>query len=189
MLVFARKYECEIVDELSSGQPEAHYYYPGGILAGGGDGVMVRVVPEEGTSWLGTFAFGRTGKSGLTKVLSMPNPYSLCVVSRGAGYLVSVQTPATWEEVRATPVTDVRTIPAAGLVVFANFTELVAHGVEGVRWRTRRLTWDSMKIVEVTDEKIIGKYWDIRSESVRTFEVDVLTGHDWGGVQDASRDA
>lgn len=186
---FPRQYDSEVVDELPSREVPPHYYYPGGTLAGGGDGVLVRVTPEGGAGWIGTFAFGKYGKNAVTKVLGMPDPGRLCVVSRGAGYLVSVRDPRSWEVVRAIPVIDVRSIPEAGLVVFANFTELVAYGAEGVRWRTKRLTWDSMKLTEVTDEKIVGEYWDIRSEETRTFEVDVRTGAHRGGVEGDGGDA
>lgn len=179
---FSREYECELVNELPGRESASHYYYPGGTLAGGADGVIVRVKPEGGPGWLGTFAFGTYGASSATKVLSMPDPNSLCVISRGAGYVVSARDPRTWETVKAIPVIDVRSIPAAGLVVFANHTELVAYGAEGIRWRTKRLAWDGLKLIEVTNDKIVGEYWDIRCDETRTFAVDVATGAQHGGV-------
>jgi hypothetical protein len=186
---FPRRYEWEVVDELPGGGAQPHYYFPGGTLASGGDGVVVRIAPAGAAIWFGTFAFGKYGMTAATKILSMPDPGKLCVVSCGAGYIVSVQDPRSWESVKAIPVIDVRPIAGAGLVVFANFTELVAYGTEGVRWRTKRLTWDSMKLIDVTDEKIVGEYWDIRSEETRTFEVDVATGTHHGGVEGVGADA
>ncbi len=186
---FSRRYECDPIDELSGGEVPSHYYYPGGTLAGGGDGVIVRIAPEGGASWTGTFAFGKHGQNTVTRVLSMPDSDKVCVVSRGAGYIVPVHDPRIWEGVEATPVIDIRSIPSAGLVVFANFTELIAYGAEGVRWRTMRLAWDNMKLIEVTHEKIVGEYWDIRSEETRTFEVDVATGAHRGGIEGVGADA
>ncbi|NPD26989.1 MULTISPECIES: hypothetical protein [Corallococcus] len=105
-------------------------------------------------------------------------------MSRGAGYLVTVRDPSTWEPVQVAPVTDVRAVPAAGVVVFADFTEMVAYGAEGLRWRTKRLSWDGLKIVQVTERSIIGEYWDMRTEATQTFEVDLATGAQKGGVDE-----
>jgi hypothetical protein len=80
-------------------------------------------------------------------------------------------------------VIDVRSITATGLVVFAGYTELAAYGEEGLRWRTKRLTWSNMKLVSVTNEKIVGEYDDLGSDRPRTFEVDVATGRNIGGVE------
>jgi hypothetical protein len=180
---FFRRYGCEIVDELPARGAPTHYYYPGGTMVGGRDGVVVRIVPERGMTWFGTFAFGKFGEQGLTKVVSMPDPERVCVVSRGAGYIVSVRDARSWEVVRAIPVVDVRSVPGAGLVLFANFTELVAYGVGGVRWRTKRLAWDGLTLTEVTDEKVVGEYWDIRSQATQTFEIDLATGASRGGIE------
>ena len=66
---------------------------------------------------------------------------------------------------------------AQGVIVFANFTELVAYGPTGIRWRTKRLAWDSLKITEVTDTIIKGEFWDIRSDANSNFVVDLATGN------------
>ena len=145
---------------------------------------MVCVTPETGPAWVGTFAFGAFGRNVVTRIVSMPDPFRLCVVARGAGYVVSTRRPEKWEEVNAIPVIDVRSIAAAGIVVFASLTELIAYGSEGIRWRTKRLTWDSMKLTDVlTEEKIVGEYWDMQYEETRTFEVDVTTGAHRGGIE------
>jgi hypothetical protein len=76
------------------------------------------------------------------------------------------------------------TDPRAFHIVIANFTELVAYGRAGIKWRTRRLTWDSLQITEVTDASIKGEFWDILSEAMETFIVDLETGADSGGIED-----
>ncbi|NNC03913.1 hypothetical protein HJC10_13795 [Corallococcus exiguus] len=75
-------------------------------------------------------------------------------------------------------------MPSAGIVVFAGLTEMVAYGAEGLRWRTKRLSWDGLKIVRVTEHAIIGEYWDMRTGATRTFEVDLATGAQKGGVEE-----
>jgi hypothetical protein len=179
-LSFPHRFECEVVDELPGGR--AHRLYFPGDQPAGQDGVVIRVRPETTEAWIGMFAFGKFAKAGVTRVLSMPDPERFCVVARGAGYVVTVANPAAWEAVRAIPIIDVRAIPGAGLVVFANDTDLLAYGEEGVRWRTKRLAWDGLKILAVGDRTLVGEYWDIREEAMQRFEVDLATGAARGGV-------
>jgi hypothetical protein len=141
------------------------------------------VQPEAARSWIGIFAFGKFGKTGVTRIVSMPDLERLCVVARGAGYVVTAAQPESWEPVQAIPVIDVRTIPGAGLVVFANHTEIMAYDRNGVKWRTKRLAWDGLKIVAVSDQRLFGEYEDVRQEAVQRFEVDLATGEARGGVE------
>jgi hypothetical protein len=180
---FAHYYECEQLTE-SPALERLHFYYPGASTQGGRDGLLVEVRPHDGEPWIGTFAFGQIAPKGATGMFTMPNPHQLCVVATGEGYIVSASSPAVWELVRAKPVIDVRLIRAQGLVVFATFTELVAYGSAGVKWRTKRLSWDNLKITEVTDACIKGEFWDIRSESMASFEVDLVTGSHQGGIRE-----
>lgn len=178
---FPHRFACEVLDELPGG-PAPRHYFPRDQAAGQ-DGVVARVRPETGEAWIGMFVFGKFGKAGVTRVLSMPDPEKLCVVARGAGYVVTAAKPDVWETVRAIPVVDVRALARAGLVVFANYTELLAFGEQGVKWRTKRLAWDGLKIVAVGDRTIVGEYWDIREEATQRFEVDLGTGTARGGVE------
>jgi hypothetical protein len=129
------------------------------------------------------FASGKFGKAGISRVLSMPDSERLCVVARGAGYVVTASKPDVWEAVRAIPITDVRAIPAAGLVVFADYTEMLAYGEDGPKWRTKRLAWDGLKILAVGDRTLMGEYLDIRQDAMQRFEVDLATGTARGGVE------
>jgi len=179
---FPHRFGCEVLDELPGGDGPQRYFFPSGTPAGQ-DGVIVQVRPESAEPWIGMFAFGKFGKAGVSRALSMPEPEKLCVVARGAGFVVSASSPECWEGVRALPVIDVRAIVVAGLVVFANHTEMLAYDAGGVRWRTKRLSWDGLKVVAVGDQTIVGEYWDIRDDAMRTFEVDLHTGAAHGGVE------
>jgi len=180
-LTFPHGFVCEVLDELNE-STTARRFFPDG-RAGGQDGINVRVRPEIGETWIGTFAFGNPGKVGISRVLSMPDPAKLCVVARGAGYIVSVSDPRTWETVRAIPIIDIRVVQSAELVLFANYTEILAYGKDGVTWRTQRLTWDGLKILSVGDRTLVGEYWDLREEGMQRFEVDLATGAARGGIE------
>jgi len=180
---FPHAYECELLTETPGISPP-HYYFPGATTRGGRDGVLVEVRPERGLAWLGTFAFGQVTPRGVVGVFATPDPQRLCVVSNGEGYLVSVMAPTEWEAVRATPIIDVRPVLAQGIIVFADYTTLVAYGQTGMKWKTKRLTWESLRIVEVTDALIRGEFWDIRSEGTTSFVVDLVTGMHEGGIKE-----
>jgi hypothetical protein len=180
---FPHSYECERLSETPR-IALPHYYYPGASTQGGRDGVLAEIRPENGEPWLGTFAFGRIAPKGATGIFTTPSPHRLCVVAMGEGYIVSANASAAWEPVRATPIIDVRPIRAQGIIVFASFTELVAYGPTGIKWRTKRLTWDNLKITEVTDTLIRGEFFDIRSEATEGFVVDLATGVHQGGINE-----
>lgn len=180
-LILPHRFTGEVLDELPGGASQRHFFP--GDLAGGQDGVIVRVLPETAEAWIGMFAFGKFGKAGVSRVLSMPDAEKICVVARGAGYVVTASKPDTWEAIRAIPIIDVQAIPAAGLVVFANHTEMLAYDESGAKWRTKRLAWDGLKIIAVGDRTLVGEYWDIREEVMQRFEVDLTTGASRGGVE------
>jgi hypothetical protein len=178
---FPHTYECERVTETPR-VAHRHYYFPGASTEGGRDGILLQVRPAHGQAWLGTFEFGQVSPQGVSGIFTTPDPQRMCVVSKGAGYFVSTTTPTEWEAICARPIIDVRSISAHGIIVFANFTELVAYGSAGVHWRTKRLTWDSLNITEVTDAFIKGEFWDIRTEATANFIVDLATGTHQGGI-------
>ncbi|MBI2570544.1 MAG: hypothetical protein HYV63_26380 [Candidatus Schekmanbacteria bacterium] len=180
---FPHSYECERLPETPTATLP-HYYYPGASTKGGRDGILVEIRPERGHAWRGTFAFGQLTPNGVSGIFAMPDPGRFCVVSRGEGYIVDAATPGDWEAVRAKPIIDVRLVPTQGIIVFANFTELVAYGSAGIKWRTKRLTWDSLKITDVSDAFIKGEFWDIRSEATACFTVDLATGAHLGGIKE-----
>jgi hypothetical protein len=178
---FASSYSCRQLHEIPT-TALPHYYFPGASEQGGHDGILVEVRPEQGLAWLGTFAYGYVAPRRHSGIYSTPDPDQICVVSRGKGYLVNAAAPKIWECVRAAPITDVRPVVARSIIVFATLTELVAYGSAGIVWTTERLSFDDLKIVEVTDSFIKGEFWDIRKNGMSVFTVDLTTGRHDGGV-------
>lgn len=174
-LSYPHKYTAEVLSEIPSGNKDSHYYYPGGSLEGGHDGLLLKIFPEKKDPWVATFAKGRGGLSG---VFSMPNPEKICVVSSGVGYIVSASEPLSWEKVEAFKIVDVRLIPRHNLVAFvdADRTEIVSYNAHGIAWHTKQIGLDGLRITQVTENEILGKYWDIRSDSDMEFSVNLETG-------------
>lgn len=179
-LTFQNNYSIKIIEELGIGE---QYYFPSANTQGGKDGLIVEVISSEGKSWIGVFAFGEISPNGLSGLYSTPNPNKFCIVSKGSGYIVSSNNPKDWQEVKAIPIMDVRSIKQQKIIVFADYTELIAYDEVGIRWRTERLAYDSFKIIEVTDYNLKGEFWDIRNEAYKTFEVNLTTGSQVGGIK------
>lgn len=167
--------------ELPGGPGIPVHYFPSDRCSGQ-DGLILQISPDQAAPWIGLFAFGRFGTNTATEVLPMPNADQLCVVASGSGYIVWPSSPLHWSEVEISPVVDVRRVPSKDLIVFADFTQLVAYDQNGPRWATERLSWDGFKILEVSESTLVGEYWDIRDEAVRRFEVDLNTGTARGGA-------
>ncbi len=180
-LSFESHYSLEVLQELGGGD---RYYYPNGTTEGGKDGLMLEVISLDGESWVGIFAFGEISPKGVSGVYTMPDPDKFCVVSMGAGYIVSSSNPSNWEEVKSIPAMGVFPVKSQGILVFADYTELVAYDKTGVKWRTERLAYDSFKVTEVTDSYLKGEFWNIRNEANEVFEVDLSTGKQVGGIKE-----
>ncbi len=174
------EYGAELSTETLAGMPT--YYYPGASTQGGKDGLIVRVTPKNGEPWLGVFAPGTLAPNGVNGIFAMPDGLGICVVSNGRGYIVRYGDPLTCVELPLQPITDIRVVPEKGLIVFADLTRLVAYSGEGVKWETGRLAFDGFDIVELSNGRIVGKYYDIRSEADEVFEVDLDSGNVKGGV-------
>ncbi len=172
-LTFENNYSVNIVQEFTKGEI---YYYPGASTQGGKDGIMVEVISSEGFSWAGIFAFGGISSNSISGIYSMPDSDKFCVVSKGVGYIVSSSNPKDWQQVKAVPVMDVRSIEQQKIIIFADYTELLAYDQFGIKWRTERLVHDGFRIIEVTESSLKGEYWNIRNEANDTFEVDLVTG-------------
>lgn len=184
---FFHNFECKHLDELQ-GATLRHYYYPNGTIKGGRDGLIVQVYPPSSEPWIGTFAFGDLSRKGKNGLYTWPNPEMLCVVSQGQGYVVSVDEPMNYEMINIDPILDIVPVAARKIVVFANYTELVAYGESGPVWVTDRLSWDGLKLTRINNDYIEGEVWDPRVEANVVFKVDLSNGHHEGGSYDEPND-
>jgi hypothetical protein len=157
-------------------------FYPEANATGGHDGINVHIIPNQGEEWIGTFASGGFGPNTVSEVCSTPNPTKLCVIAEGQGYIVDVEHTDSWESVPIIPVLAVCSSAKHRLLIFANHTELVALGAEGIAWRTARLSWDSLKLTSMSEDELCGVFWDIRSDSQQSFTVNLENGTHIGGA-------
>lgn len=179
--LFPADFEFERLGELPASRVK-RLFYPGATVAGGRDGLNVHVIPHRSEEWIGTFAAGSFGPKTVTEVCNTPNKNKLCVVAEGQGYIVDVERPDCCESVPIFPVLALRSSAKHGLLIFANHTELLAVGDQGLAWRTARLSWDSMKLTSMSEDELCGVFWDIRSESEQSFTVNLQNGTHTGGA-------
>ena len=177
-LTFPLHCECQVLLELPN-QSYTRFYYPGANKEAGRDGLLVKVVPQGGEPWIGCFGFGDT--SGPTKVYSSPQKGMVCVVSRGDGYIVSVEDPTQYERVKLCPILGAYPVSEQNLIVFHNFTDFVAYGVKGLAWRSKRISYDGIKVDRLEDGFLFGQAWDAPTGKDVCFRLDLRTGIHEGG--------
>ena len=95
---FPRSYRVKVLDELPTTKLRT-LFFPGASEINGRDGLIVSVIPNQGSPWIGIFGFGFGGEA-VTALSSTPNASKLLVVSRGAGYIVSSENPSDWHGIR-----------------------------------------------------------------------------------------
>lgn len=176
---YPRSYEAEEVREIpGTGKLDVPVlYFPRPVHRAEYDGLWLRIRTENGKSWIGVFAFGYSSPPAFSRVVSSPDPERVCVVARGAAYLVKADEPERWERIPFTPALDIRSVPAYGLLVLADFTRLAAYGSKGLVWQSPRLCWDELRVVAVSSDRIEGVGSDPTNlNASRPFAVDIKTG-------------
>lgn len=180
-LSFPHDYEVDTNAELP-GCPGSikTIYYPEAAEVASHGGLLVKVLPKCSDPWIGIF--GDLDPHYWAGIMSCPDRNSVCVVSWGEGYLVRADNPMVFESIQPGPIIDAHAIVDAGLIVFADFTKLVAYGREGMRWVTERLAYDGVRITETTPEHICGMAYHAPSAKEIEFIVDTRTGRHRGGA-------
>ncbi len=179
-LTFPADYEIEEIGDLpGNGKCNVPlFFFPRSKDERERSGWWLRISPANGSSWVGVFAFGYPSSRSISKVVSTPQPDRVCVVSRGAAYIVNVEEPDRFEEVPIFPVLDLRCIADHQLLVFADYTKLAAYSGRGIAWVSSQLCWDELQIRSISRGLIEGVgYNPIDSRANEsTFAVDIETG-------------
>lgn len=144
----------------------------------GREGLVVRVTVAA-VSWVGNF---QRGDGKLTGIYSTPSIDHVCVVASGRGYWVQAQDPADCHIVEAYPIQDAKPIAEIGLLIFADYTDLVAYGAQGRRWVSQRVSWDGITILHADEHGVVGRAYDATKEQEVGFFVDTESGRLEGGA-------
>jgi hypothetical protein len=145
---------------------------------------ILEVHPAGGDPWIGVF-YGADEYAVPPAVhhaaIAFPDGWTFCVIRSGSGMIVRADDPLTTSEIESWPITGYLVVPDSDLVVFADFTNLVAYGREGIAWRSRRLALDDLKIIRSEDDvlHVTGFFGDLDEEDV-PFSVDLRSGEGAG---------
>jgi hypothetical protein len=151
------------------------------------DSLLLKITPQNGEPWVGAFARGFDTDQLVDGVFAWPDGVSLGVVSSGYGYVVKAGDPKSWVRLQPMPITEVRSVPEHGLLVFADFTNIFAYNAEKNVWKSERLSWDGIKITSLGTNHIFGLGWDAMSDKEVEFVLDVRTGEHTGGARPWAR--
>lgn len=173
-------FEYRILNELP-GVASKIVYFPNEGSGVRRDGVMVKFLPNIGEPWIGIFAFGNMLPSGECGVYPGPGRNQLTVLAKGNAYIVSFNNPTSFIYVKSNPVIHVIPVPSRNLILFHDYTEIVAYNENGLMWETARISWDGIEIDKVSDTMIFGKSWDAPNEKYVQFSVDLTDGSHQGG--------
>jgi hypothetical protein len=140
------------------------------------DGLWLRIKGKDGKPWIGVFAYLYNAPPAWSRVIGSLDPDRVCVIARGAGYIVDSNNPNRWENIAVNPVLDCRILMEHQLIIFAGFTHLAAYNSNGMAWQSPRVCWDELKILRITENIIEGTGYDPTSIGESRFVVDIKTG-------------
>jgi len=180
VLEFPHNYEVEVgIDWPSGGERIVRYQHKNS--GSGQDGILARIFPADAEPWYALFKFGCPG--GYTEsngAYSTPDPLMLCVVANGDACVVHTADPSNWTFVPSRPVVDVRPAIATQLLLFADFTDIVAFGSNGLSWTTEDLATDCFSIESIEGNVLRGRTDACTCHGIYEFTVDLATGKHTG---------
>ncbi|MGI8773168.1 MAG: hypothetical protein ACR2JE_17230 [Acidobacteriaceae bacterium] len=180
-LTFAHSWEAELLAARPPILPRRHYVYPVQVDEVERGALELLVRPQGAEVFLATCALGFASPAVPTGVWSCPHPDSMCAVAGGYAYMVNTRAPEQWIQIPFRPVTEVRALRDADLLLFASFHTLLAWGPEGRVWQSGRLSWEGVRLGEVRDGRLQGWGWDMPTDTEMEFALDLSTGRNTGG--------
>lgn len=181
-LPFAHDFEAEILPN-SIGKKSLRIPDAGEDV----ESLTVRFTPANDAPWIGDFARAFATDELPSGVFGWPDGKSVAVLSAGYGYVVKVHDPTGWVRLQPMPVTDVRIMPEAKLILFADFTHIFAYSAAKAEWKSERISWEGITITQVATHHIFGMAWDAMQDKEVEFALDVRTGEHTGGARPWAR--
>lgn len=175
---FGFKYVFDVIDFPSENNPIT-YCFPGVIKNGWVDGIGIDF---KLLGWYGSFMKGHLSKNAITGVYSYPDRNKILVVSTGAGYLLDPNYPEEVEEININPVLGVYSVLELDILVVHNFTTFYAFNKFGRCWVSDRVSYDGIKVINISDGELNGEAWSAPENSWVSFQIILETGEVIGGA-------
>ncbi len=142
------------------------------------EGFVVEFTGATGKTWVGNFRVGLGGASGVMVVLGRTD--QALVLARGQAYVVEPETCALVRTCGG-QITEAFVMPDREAIVLGNGLWFECLAPNGLRWRTRRISWDGMVKVSLCGETLGGQAFNPVGDTWMPFEVDIDTGDVRGG--------
>ena len=113
-------------------------------------------------------------------VLAAPDAAQAIVVSGGQGYVVEPRTRSLVRCFGGT-ISEVLSLPEQRALIVGNGLWFERIENSGIVWKSRRVSWDGMVNVTVTDSTLVGEAYDPMTNDWIPFEVDLESGELRGG--------
>jgi hypothetical protein len=139
----------------------------------GREGFVVEIFPENERSWVGNFG---PGLSNFSAAFEHPDGRHVLVISNGQGYVVEPSTRRLVGEVGGAIIGVTELSDPPSLLLNHQGIAFERVGPHGRLWRTRRLSWDGFKDVQISAETISGLGWAAPTDTWEPFEVDIRSG-------------
>lgn len=174
---FERTYDATIIGSIPPGCRQYSFVLAG--LTTGIDETCVVIESRRQGRWVGRFA-GATARHGATGVYATPTCDVICVVSRGAGYLVDVNSPLRYDAISIRPILQVRVLEEAGVLVFASYTKVAGLTRSGP-WLSGQVSYDGIELGSLDRGALTGRGWSAPRDEWIPFRMNPLDGTHTGG--------
>jgi len=175
-------FSIEIISEYYDDNIDT-YAYPGALINSWFPGFGIMVSLQDSSQWIGRFLAGKESPNGDNFCGLHPNGKSLVVISKGRGYIVSIENPELWEELSLTPIMGHCYDKSTNTLVLYGFTKLLGIQETGVAWKTDSMSWDGLKLIKLQNGLVKGLGWDSTISKDVPFEVKVIDGEIQGGAR------
>lgn len=156
-------------------------YVPGEEDAMGRGALLLDIKPAAGANFLATCALGFRDPSLPTGIFACPNPNDLLAVAGGYAYLIDTLAPERCLHLPLRPTTQILPATSANLILLAGFHNILAADANGLRWQSKRLSWEGVSMIEVRDHHLHGTGWNLHTDREVPFSIDLTTGEHEGG--------
>jgi len=147
-------------------------------------GVLVEFDPLSNTPWVGNFAPG--GWTGHCSALPFIDGRRVVVLAAGRTYLVDPERHRVDAELSEFAVDAYEATEPPLLIVNWHGICFEAYDASGMKWRTRRVSWDGIQNAEVTGSILTAETWSAPYQRWVPVSVDLHTGQATGGAYDFS---
>jgi hypothetical protein len=148
------------------------------------EGFVVEFAPEGKPTWVGNFQLGLTGYSA---VLPNLEETSLIVIAGGQAYMIDPEKRRLLTAFGGT-LNMALAVPQMNLFLMGNGIWLEAWDNSGMRWRSRRISWDGMWDLRIENGRVKGSAWSPFDDREYPFAVDLKTGAVEGGSHNGPPD-